>query len=206
MLRRDRMADGTFQSGVRGYGLLACDPSMARAALFRGMRRRGIMRVMARHARFSGIMFGGNNLRKSRRPGRIVIMTDRTKLAALGLGGRELTGVFHMLGGRSVTGFTGNILVIGLGFEIKDRVMALVAGCRPRIDALAGFILVNGRCPEMPQDSEALWNKKMAGRHEENQDESESDSDAYNLLRDFLQKFQWMPSSIDIKIILCLQA
>ena len=111
-----------------------------------------------------------------------------------------------MLGGRSVTGFAGNILVIGLGFEIKDRVMALVAGCRSCINDLTSFILVNGRCPEMPQDTEALRNKKMTGRHKENQDQGKGDPDAYKLLRNFFKKFQWMPSYIDIKIILCLRA
>src|SRR3970282_188844 len=76
MFHRDLVALGAGQFGVMGNEFFIGNTPVTSAAIFRSMRQSRIVGIMASHAGLAGIMHICQNLRKTRRPRRIIAVAD----------------------------------------------------------------------------------------------------------------------------------
>jgi len=105
----------------------ARDGGMAGFALFRRLRRLGIVRMVARDARLERIMRGRDNLRKSGGPRRQEFVAQRTT-APFSRRRKLHAGVLRVADSRAVTDLAGHGFVISGAFGGHDIRVAVGAG------------------------------------------------------------------------------
>lgn len=110
---------------MMGYSLFVRNLTVAGAAFLGSVRQKRIMRIMAFHARFAGIMKHRNDLRKSRGAGGIVTVAKRAMSAPPRSLRCKFIGGLDMLCGGSVTYFAGYITVMRFFFKLGDIIMAI---------------------------------------------------------------------------------
>ncbi len=114
------------------YSFQVSNLAVAGAALLRRVRQKRIVRVVAFHARFAGIMKHGDNLRESGRSGRIVTVTKGTISAFPWRAGNKFIRRLDMLRCRTMACLARNALMIGFLVKFIDLLVTvntrLVAG------------------------------------------------------------------------------
>ena len=162
---------------------------MAGAAILRGMGQHWIMSLMARCAEFSGIVLIGNDLRKTSRTGRGVIVADGAFAAVTRDLRLDFRRVLDMSFGRSVTNFAGDIFVVRLCLKIIDIIVALDTGFRPCV--LRPFFLdfVDRFRTVMSVQAKGGRYERSTGNDENSQNDREQNAEADDLLWDS-RKFQ----------------
>lgn len=148
--------------------------AMARGAFRRGERQLRIVRVMARHTRFTWIVALCNYLGKTGRSRRVIAVTQRTKVASLWLYRQGSERIIDMFRRRTMTRLAGNSAVIGTLLGLEDVIMAisacLVTGVCQRLVGVLKF----GIGPVMSMLAKCLWHIKLPN-HEQAGDENGED-------------------------------
>ena len=121
------------------------------------------MGLMTLRTEFFRIMLIGDDLRKTRRTGYIVIMANSAFFAFMRDLGFYSGRVLRVLFRRAMTDFTGDIFMIGGCFKFVDILVAVNAGFGTRVFGLFGLDVIDGIRAIMPIQTKRGRHTKVAG-------------------------------------------
>ena len=165
MLLRGLVALRAGQQRMGRDGLGAGDLAVASAALFRGPSRFGRVGVVAADARFGRVVRRRVDLRKARRPRRVVCVAQKAIRALAGNLRPDARRRIRMGRAGSVTHLASEARVPVLSVVLSYVVVAHGARFAPRVLDLARRDAVNRGGPVVPVRPECRRNQKVAGRY-----------------------------------------
>ena len=122
---------------------------MAGAAILGHVRSCGIVRIVAAHAGFAGIVHGRLDLRKTCRPRRIVTVAEWATTPVAWRSRNLFIRRLRMLRRRTVADFAGESPVIGIGLQCNHIIVTFRAGLGSGIIDVQSGDFVNGLRPVM---------------------------------------------------------